>query len=157
MSNALGAQLGKGLVAGSVGAAAMTASAELEMRITGRPPSTVPAKTIAKLLRINSLEERTERYLTTLGQLGTATALGAVPGLLHAAGLGVARARAVFALAALSPDLIITPVIGSAKPPWRWSLGDFAVSALHHAVYVAVVEAAYAAIDYRLFREAGPN
>ena len=50
--NTLATSIGKGVVAGFAGTAAMTVSSTVEMRLRGRAPSTAPADATAKVLGI---------------------------------------------------------------------------------------------------------
>ena len=49
--------VGKGLVAGFVGTAAMTVSSSLEAKLRGRQPSSAPARATAKMLGIKEFED----------------------------------------------------------------------------------------------------
>jgi hypothetical protein len=40
----------------------------------------------------------------------------------------------------LAPEVVVTPALGAAPPPWRWSRPDMARSLLHHGVYAATAE-----------------
>ena len=55
--NTVASSVGKGLVAGFVGTAAMTVSSSLEARIRGRAASSAPARATAKVLGIREFED----------------------------------------------------------------------------------------------------
>ncbi|MQA76410.1 MAG: hypothetical protein GEU88_19145 [Solirubrobacterales bacterium] len=129
--------LGRGFAAGMVGAAAMSVSTTIEMKASGRAPSDVPAKALARLLGARDLGDTAERRMTAVAHVLTSGAIGGARGLLSGFGLRVPYgAPALFAMALL-PDFVVVPALGIAPPPWRWSPREIAVSALHHGVFAA--------------------
>jgi hypothetical protein len=77
--------IGKGLVAGFAGTAAMTVSSTLEAKLRGRAPSTAPARATAKALGIASFEDAVAKArFTDLSHWGYGTGWGVVRGLLDA-------------------------------------------------------------------------
>lgn len=137
--------LGRGLVAGVAGTAAMTVSSTLEMKLRRRAPSGAPAEVAGKLLGVEPREDGGGRF-ATLAHAATGTSLGAARGLLGLAGVPDGPAAGAFAAIAWLPDLVAVPAAGAAPPPWRWGAGEVAISGLHHVVYAAAGEAAYRAL-----------
>jgi hypothetical protein len=75
--------VGKGLVAGFAGTAAMTISSTLEARLRGRAPSSAPARAMAKVLGISSFEDSVaQARFNDLSHWGYGTGWGIVRGLL---------------------------------------------------------------------------
>ena len=83
----IASSIGKGLVAGFVGTAAMTVSSTLEARLRGRAPSTAPARATAKALGISAFQDGiAEARFNDLSHWGYGTGWGVIRGLLGAAG-----------------------------------------------------------------------
>jgi len=59
---ALGAAIGKGLIAGCTGTIAMTISQKIEMKITGRKPSQATVKAVKKVLHIHPDKDNAEKF-----------------------------------------------------------------------------------------------
>jgi hypothetical protein len=137
--------IGRGLVAGVAGTAAMTVSSTLEMRLRGRPPSEAPARVAARLLDVKPRNPSSGRF-PAIAHGVTGVGLGATRGLIDVAGLRGPAATLAFFAVAWSPDLVAVPAAGAASPPWRWGLVETALSGLHHGVYAAVGDAAYRAV-----------
>jgi hypothetical protein len=120
---------------GVAGALAMGATTALEMRLSGRPPSPVPARMLAPVPMIGRLAER-HPDLVSWAALPASALL-----------IGVARewlpGPAAFFAVVWSPDLVLAPAARAAPPPWRWTAAELALSAAHHAAFTAAGEAAY--------------
>jgi hypothetical protein len=134
--------VGRGLVAGLAGTAAMTVASTAEMKLRGRPPSTAPADVAGRLLGVESRERAGARFATS-AHLAAGVSLGAVRGLLDLLGVRGPPAAAAFFWISWTPDLVVVPAVGAAEPPWRWSAAEVAISAAHHVVYAAAGESAY--------------
>ncbi|CAN5857918.1 hypothetical protein BH23ACT8_BH23ACT8_21280 [soil metagenome] len=114
----LAAALGKGLVAGLVGTAAMTASSTIEARLRGREGSSAPADATAKLLGIDFLDGDSKARFSTLVHWGYGTAWGGFRGLLAGLGLSLPVGGAVHFGAVWGGELVTLPSLGVAP---RWS------------------------------------
>src|SRR5687767_5488428 len=77
----------KGLLAGAVGVAAMTAAEKLEQALTGRPSSYVPAYTLERLLGLPARPDRERLGLNWAMHWGQGIALGAVRALMSERGV----------------------------------------------------------------------
>jgi len=60
------AAIGQGLIAGFCGTAAMTLSQEIEMKLTGRGPSTGPGDIVASLLGVEAKGQRERETFSKL-------------------------------------------------------------------------------------------
>ena len=76
--------IGKGLVAGLAGTAAMTISGMIEMKVRGRSASKTPAKAICKSLGLETVSDKAQERLNNLVHWRYGTAWGAVRGVLEA-------------------------------------------------------------------------
>jgi len=138
--------LGRGAIAGVAGAATMSISTNVEMRVRGRAPSDAPAKTIERLTGTKIRGRRRRMRAAAAGHVLASLGVGLARGALGAAGVPPAAAAAATAGLAMFPELVVVPATGAAAPPWRWSAEDAAISLLHHGVYAGTVVAVYAAM-----------
>ncbi len=140
--------LGKGLIAGAVGTAVMTAAQLLEMKARRRPPSKTPAKALEQVLGLELEDERRELQLAQAVHFAYGTAWGAAYGLL-ASRLTAPTAAAGHYLAVVGTALGVLPALGLMSSPREWSRVELALDLAHHAVYVAAVASTYRALDRR--------
>lgn len=139
--------IGKGLVAGLAGTAAMTLSSTIEMKLRGRPSSDAPAEAAAKVLGVEPAGEQGKEQFANIVHWGYGTAWGAVRGLLAEAGLrGAAGCAAHFGLV-WGTALTMLPALGVAPRVSEWGAEEIAVDGLHHAVYAATAGAVYDWLD----------
>src|SRR5262245_63512274 len=91
----IASSIGKGLVAGVAGTAAMTISSSLEARIRHRAASSAPARATAKVLGIREFEDEiAAARFYDLSHWGYGTGWGVVRGLLATAGFSRAGVTA---------------------------------------------------------------
>src|SRR5688572_30890642 len=84
----LATSIGRGLLAGLAGTAAMTVSSSLEARLRGRPASSAPARATTKVLGIREFDsELAYNRFSDLSHWGYGTGWGVVRGLLAATGM----------------------------------------------------------------------
>lgn len=139
--------LGKGVIAGLAGTAAITLSQTIEMKITGRKPSTVPAKAASKVLQIKAKNKKGKKTFSQEVHWMYGTSCGIARSVVSATGLkGLPATLAHFA-AVLGTALIMEPALKVAPPVKEWKPQTLAVDALHHAVYATVAGLVYDAIE----------
>jgi hypothetical protein len=142
--------IGKGLVAGIAGTAAMTVSSTLEARLRGRPPSTAPGRATAKILGIESFQDGVaEARWSDLSHWGYGTGWGIVRGLLDAAGLPARTATAAHGAAVWGSAQVALPALDIAPPSVFWRKRELAIDAFHHAVYAVATGIAYSLVSSR--------
>jgi hypothetical protein len=130
----------RGLVAGLAGTAALTVSQRIEMRITGRPPSDLPAQVAEGVLGI-SVRGRQREIVATATHWFNNSSSGLGRAGLGAVGLsGVPAALGTFALyvgggAVLFTRLGVAPAVP--RP----------VDLVHAGVYAAVTSSVYELLD----------
>ena len=140
--------LGKGLVAGLAGTAAMTVSSTLEMKLRDRPASTAPADAAAKVLGIAGFaDDAAEQRFATLVHWGYGTGWGVVRALLGLAGLPPAAATGAHLAAVWSSEAVMLPSLGVAPPFWTWGAEEVAIDVGHHVVYATVTGLVYELLD----------
>jgi hypothetical protein len=142
--------IGKGLVAGFAGTAAMTVSSALEAKLRGRAPSSAPARATAKVLGIASFEDAVaQARFNDLSHWGYGTGWGVVRGLLDAAGLAPGKATAAHGAAVWGSAQVTLPALDIAPPAIFWPKEEIAIDAFHHTVYAVATGIAYQLLSSR--------
>jgi hypothetical protein len=148
IANTLAASVGKGLVAGFAGTAAMTVSSSVEARIRHRAASSAPARATAKVLGIREFEDPVaEARFNDLSHWGYGTSWGIVRGLLAAVGLSPKAATAAHGAAVWGSAQAILPALEVAPPFVFWGRKEVAIDLWHHAVYATATGLAYRLVD----------
>jgi hypothetical protein len=136
--------IGKGLIAGFAGTAAMTVSSTLEARIRGREPSSAPARATAKMLGIKEFEDPVAKArFNDLSHWGYGTGWGVLRGLLAATGMPAKAATAAHGAAIYGAAQVTLPALEIAPPSVFWAKEEIAIDAFHHAVYATTAGIAY--------------
>ncbi len=141
------AAFGKGIFAGVAGTAAMTLSSTIEMKVRGRPASSTPARTAAKVLGVEPVDEESEARFSNLVHWGYGTAWGGTRGLLAAAGLPGPAATAAHLGAVWGSEQVMLPTLGVTPPLTEWGAKEVVIDALHHLVYAGATGVAYSLLD----------
>jgi len=146
----IASSIGKGLVAGLAGTAAMTVSSSLEARIRHRAASSAPARATAKVLGIKEFEDDiAAARFNDLSHWGYGTVWGVVRGLLGATGLSPKAATATHGAAVWGSAAVTLPALEVAPPFVFWGRKEVAIDLWHHAVYATATGLAYRLIDER--------
>jgi hypothetical protein len=146
----LAESIGKGLVAGFVGTAAMTVSSTLEAKLRGREPSSAPARATAKALGIKEFDGPiAEARFNDLSHWGYGTGWGVVRGLLAATGMPSRAATLAHGAAIYGAAQATLPALEVAPPVVFWAPEEIAIDAFHHLVYAATTGIAYELLDGR--------
>ena len=147
-ANTIATAIGKGLIAGFVGTAAMTVSSTIEARLRGRAPSSAPARATAKVLGIAEFEDDiAQARFNDISHWGYGTSWGVVRGLLDAAGLSPRAATLAHGAAIYGAAQVTLPALEVAPPVVFWSKEEIAIDAFHHAVYALATGVAYEALS----------
>jgi hypothetical protein len=140
----LSSAIGRGLLAGFAGTAAMTVSSSTEARLRRRVPSTAPARATAKMLGIKEFEDDVaEARFNDLSHWGYGTGWGILRGLLGATGMPARTATALHGAAIYGSAQVTLPALEIAPPVVFWAKEEIAIDAFHHAVYAAATGMAY--------------
>ena len=138
------ADIGRGLVAGAIGTAAMTVSSTIEQKARGREASTAPADAATKVLGIEGFcDDAAKSRFSNIVHWSYGTAWGVPRALLRRAGLGPAAASSAHGAALWGSEQVMLPALGVAPPLWEWGAVEVGIDALHHAVYTVAAGAAY--------------
>jgi len=148
VANTLATSVGKGLVAGFAGTAAMTVSSSVEARLRHRAASSAPARATAKMLGIREFEDPiAEARFNDLSHWGYGTSWGIVRGLLATLGLSPKAATAAHGAAVWGSAQAILPALEVAPPFVFWGKKEVAIDLWHHAVYATATGLAYRLVD----------
>src|SRR5271167_2987797 len=140
--------VGKGLLAGFAGTAAMTVSSTLEAKLRGREPSSAPARATTKVLGIASFEDDVaEARFNDLSHWGYGTGWGIVRGLLAATGMSARAATAAHGAAIWGSAQVMLPALEVAPPVVFWAPEEIAIDLFHHTVYAIATGLAYELLD----------
>jgi uncharacterized membrane protein YagU involved in acid resistance len=150
MANGLGglaAKIGRGLVAGAIGTAAMTVSSTIEQKRRGREASTAPADAAMKVLGIEGFcDDAAKSRFSNVVHWVYGSTWGVPRALLDAAGLSPAAATAAHGAALWSSEQVMLPALGVSPPLWEWGVEEVAIDSVHHVVYTLATSIAYEAL-----------
>ncbi|MBA8826006.1 hypothetical protein FHX42_003372 [Saccharopolyspora lacisalsi] len=122
---------GHGLVSGAAGVAVMTLGEKLEQRITGRPDSHVPGRTMTRLLPTTKSPASVNLFM----HFGQGALLGMLRGVMADSGLRGPWSSAMFAVVRLTNDQTLENASGVGAPPWTWPRTELLVDLAHKSVY----------------------
>ena len=132
--NGLGKAALKGAIGGISGAAIMTVGEKLEQRLTGRPSSYVPGRTLAHLFGLpDPTEDCFGRNMAM--HYTTGLMLGVLRGVMSAANLRGPYASLMHTPVRLSTDQLLENLTGVGAPPWTWPRDELVIDVLHKGVY----------------------
>jgi hypothetical protein len=141
---ALATGIGKGVLAGLAGTAAMTVSSTIEAKLRGRALSTAPARAAAKVLGIAEFEDaRAQARFSDLVHWGYGTGWGVALGLLRTVGFSPRVAAPAHFAAVWGGAAVMLPALEVAPPVPFWETEDIAIDVFHHLVYVGATALAY--------------
>jgi hypothetical protein len=143
----IGSAIGKGLIAGLIGTAAITLSMKIERIITKKPTNFAPGDAASKALSIEASDREEWPKFSNEVHWTYGTMWGVGRGLLSVAGLKDGTATAIHFAAIFYAALTIEPDFEVAPPINEWSKKEIAVFALHHLVYSVVAGFIFDAIN----------
>ena len=143
---AIGAAIGKGLIAGLAGTLVMTLSQMIEMSITKRKPSTAPADAVERALHIKPRPGNKKAFSNGVHYV-YGTSWGVIRGLLSLVGLTGFTGTSAHLAAIWGTAITIEPKLNIAPPVTKWEPKDIAIDIFHHAVYAIVAGIVFDAID----------
>ena len=148
MVSELASAIGRGLVAGLAGTAAMTVSSTIEQKVRRRPPSSAPARAAERVLGIEKFtDDAHEQRFSTLVHWGYGTGWGVVRSLPGGLGLPAAAATGMHLAALWGSEQVMLPTLDVAPPITLWGGQEIAIDAWHHLVYAVATGVAYELLD----------
>jgi hypothetical protein len=140
--------VGKGVVAGLAGTAAMTISSTIEAKLRGRAFSDAPARATAKVLGIKEFEDaRAKARFSDLSHWAYGTGWGVARAIMREFGFSSKAATPAHFAAIWGSAAVMLPLLEVAPPFVFWGAEEVAIDLFHHAVYVGVTGAVYERID----------
>jgi len=140
--------IGKGVVAGLAGTAAMTLSSTIEAKLRGRAFSDAPARATAKVLGIAEFEDaRAKSRFSDLSHWGYGTGWGIARAIMREFGLSSRAATPAHFAAVWGSAALMLPALEIAPPLVFWGAEEVAIDLFHHAVYATATGAAYELLD----------
>ena len=137
------ALVGVGLAAGAVGTGVMTLAQTIEMKVTGREGSTVPADVVDEIAGVAPDQEEARNRFASMTHWGYGIGLGGIRGLLGATGIPARLADVLFFVAVWGAPMAYLPALGVAPPPTQWGAKQIGTDAGFHLVYAGAVAAAW--------------
>ncbi|WP_318199514.1 hypothetical protein [Streptomyces sp. SCL15-4] len=131
----VGRAVWQGLLAGAAGVVVMTLGEKAEQRLTGRPDSHVPARTLERLAGLPERPGRQSPLVNRVMHYGQGALLGVLRSVMAQAGLRGPVASAQFAVVRLTNDQILENATGVGAPPQTWPRAELVVDLLHKTVY----------------------
>lgn len=150
---ALGAAIGKGLLAGIAATAAMTLSQAIEMKITKREASDAPVKVAEDTAGVAPASPQEKQKLNQEIHWSYGTAWGVARGLIGLTGLKGLPANLLHFGAVWGTALVMLPKHDAAKPINEQAPKDVAIDVLHHGIYALTAGLVYDALDAGSRRE----
>lgn len=159
-NNALGeftGAIGKGLLAGLAGTAAITLSQMIEMKITKRKPSEAPVKVAKETTGIKPVNAEQKEKVTKEIHWAYGTLWGTARGLIGLAGLKKIPAALTHFGAVWTTAMLMLPRFKAAPPVTEESPKAVAIDGFHHAVYALAAGYVYDLLDSGGKRQRGFN
>ncbi len=125
----------RGLAAGVVGVAAMTAAEKLEQVFTKRPNSYVPGHTLERLLGLPHKPDEERLGLNWAMHWGQGILLGAVRGLMAERGVRGPVGSFMFMNLRLLNDQTLENATCVGAPPWTWPVDEQVLDLVHKGIY----------------------
>ncbi|WP_347157010.1 hypothetical protein [Pontibacter chitinilyticus] len=127
--------IGRGIVAGLAGTAAMTIAQLIEMRITGRKGSDTPYKAASKVLGFEAKSDADKEKLSNLIHWTYGASWGIPRGLLAEFGANGAAGTGAHFAAVWGTEVVMLPSLGVAEPITTWGAKAIAQDVLFHGIY----------------------
>jgi hypothetical protein len=138
--------VGRGLLAGAAGTAAMTLSSTLEAKLSGRGSSSTPAEAVSEATGVELTDESKPR-VNRLAHWGYGVGWGAVRGVLGLLPASEPLPTIGHFAVVWGAEQVLLPALGVAKPTWSYGASAAATDVLHHVVYAGTTSAALAWIE----------
>jgi hypothetical protein len=139
----------RGLAAGFAGTVALTISQRIEMGLTGRAPSDLPARVAEGVLGI-SPRGRMRSLVAFATHWVNNTSSGLGRALASGVGLRGAPAAGATFVFYLSGSSLLFRRLDLAPPPWRRGAQQLTIDVIHAGVYAVATSAAYELLDREL-------
>ncbi|MDF2826395.1 MAG: Uncharacterized protein K0R68_3803 [Mycobacterium sp.] len=133
----------------------MTLGEKIEQRITGRPNSYMPARTLERVAGMSEQPGKQPVLRNWAMHYGQGILLGVLRSVMSEVGLRGPLASTKFAVVRLTNDQILENAMGVGAPPQTWPRNELVIDLLHKAVYAFATGAITDALAAR--RGPGPG
>ena len=139
--------LGKGVICGLAGTAAISISQLIEMKLSKREPSSTPADAAGKVLGVQPRNSEGKERFATVVHWAYGTSWGLVRSLLGGRRTSRLWAPLAHIAAVQTAAMLMLPGLEVAPPVREWGAGAIGKEVLHHTVYAAAADATYRALS----------
>lgn len=146
------AAVGKGIVAGLIGTAVMTLAQAIEIKITKRKESKVPAEAARKVLDVEATSDEKKSKVSNLVHWTYGSYWGIARGIIAETGFKGWPGNAMHFGAVWGTALWMLPALKLSPPPHKWDGAELAKDAFYHALYATATGYAYDFIDHPLVK-----
>lgn len=143
----LGSAIGKGLLAGLAGTAAITLSQMIEMRITKRKPSEAPLKVVQQVTNVKPVNKEAKETVSQEIHWAYGTSWGIARGIIGLTGLRGLPAIAAHFAAIWGTAIFMLPAYKAGPKVTEEEPKAIAIDMMHHAVYATAAGLAYDVLD----------
>ncbi|WP_266206049.1 hypothetical protein [Pontibacter kalidii] len=127
--------IGKGIVAGLIGTAAMTIAQMLEMRQNNRESSDTPYQAAKKVFGVKAEDEDAKENVNNLMHFAYGTAWGIPRALLAEFGMSGTAGTLTHLGAVWGTELAVMPQLGVMEPATEWKPAAIGKDLLFHTIY----------------------
>lgn len=131
----VGTALGVGMLAGLAGTIAMTIAQRMEMKISGREASSVPARALREIMDVEPVSESKTIAVSNKVHFLYGIDLGMIRGLIGMAGLRGMKASTLHFATIWCAELLILPALRIAPPMYKQKPETILKDALFHKIY----------------------
>jgi hypothetical protein len=149
----LGSAIGKGLLAGLAGTAAITLSQMIEMKLTKRKASDAPVKVAEQVTDVKPVSEESEEKVAQQIHWAYGTSWGIARGVIGLTGLRGLPAIVAHFAAIWGTAIFMLPAYKAGPKIMEEDSKTIAIDAMHHAVYAIAAGLTYDALDAGRRRE----
>jgi len=139
--------IGKGLIAGVAGTAAITLSQMIEMKITKRQPSEAPVKVAGQIMDIRPASKGVKQKVSQEIHWAYGISWGVARGIVSLTGAKGLPAALIHFAAIWGTSMIILPKYKAAPPVTEESPKAVAIDGMHHAFYSLAAGLAFDALE----------
>ncbi|MDB5024371.1 MAG: hypothetical protein JWP78_2126 [Mucilaginibacter sp.] len=145
--DSLGDAIGKGLLAGLAGTAAITLSQMIEMKITKRKASEAPVKVAEQVINVKPVTEGSKQKVSQRIHWAYGTSWGITRGLIALTGLRGLPAIAAHFAAIWGTAIFMLPAYKAGPKITEEDTKTIAIDAMHHAVYAVATGLTFDSLD----------
>jgi len=145
----LSCAIGKGLIAGLTGTAAISVAQIVEMKMTKRKSSNTPVDAAGKVLGVAPTSDENAAKFNTMVHWFYGIVWGIPLGILELLGVRTPAAGIIHFFAIWIGGMILLPALKVSSPPWKWGAKSLTMDGLLHVVYALGAGIVYGLIGRR--------